>query len=63
MIVAMKALDQRLFTCGPRTSGGPRLFKKLNSFSSRLIKYMYTRKQNLKFKILKRFVKVKEFEI
>jgi hypothetical protein len=32
-------------------------------FPSRLIKYIYVKKQNLKLIILKRSVKVKEFEI
>jgi hypothetical protein len=33
------ALGQRL-TCGPRTSGGPRLFKKLNNFSLQINKVL-----------------------
>jgi uncharacterized C2H2 Zn-finger protein len=57
-------LSQRFLTCGPRTPGGPRLFRKLNNFSQQINKvYIYVKKQNLKLKILKRSVKVKEFEI
>jgi hypothetical protein len=52
---------QRLLTCGPRTPGGPRLFRKLNIFSQQINKD--AKKQNLKLQILKRSVKVKEFEI
>jgi hypothetical protein len=60
-------LSQRFLACGPRTLGGPRLFRKLNNFSQQIKKwyfYIHTqKKQNLKLKILKRSVKVKEFEI
>jgi hypothetical protein len=45
-------------------SEGPQLFRKLNNFSQQINKvYICAKKQNLKMKILKRFVKVKEFEI
>jgi hypothetical protein len=54
---------QRFLSCGPRTPGGPRLFRKLNNFSQQINKVYIRKKQNLKFKILKRSVKVKEFEI
>jgi uncharacterized C2H2 Zn-finger protein len=62
-----KHLEQRILTCGPRTPGGPRLFRALNNFSQQINKayiYIYVKKkQNLKLEILKRSVKVKEFEI
>jgi hypothetical protein len=64
-------LDQRFITCGPRTPWGTRrllmgpwLFKKLNNFSQHINKeYIRKKNQNLKLKILKRSVKMKEFEI
>jgi hypothetical protein len=37
-------LVQRFFTCGPRTRGGPRLFRKLNTFSQQINK-VYIRKK------------------
>jgi hypothetical protein len=38
------SLTQRFLACGPRTPGGPRLFRKLNNFSRRLMKYFYVKK-------------------
>jgi hypothetical protein len=57
------ALYQRFLTCGPRTPGGPRLLWKLNNLSQQIDKACFEKNQNLKLKILKRPVKVKEFEI
>jgi hypothetical protein len=37
-------LEQRFLTCGPRTPGGPRLFRKVNSFTQQ-IKKVYIRKE------------------
>jgi hypothetical protein len=34
-------VEQRFLTCGPRTPGGPRLFRKLNNFSQQINK-VYT---------------------
>jgi hypothetical protein len=50
-------------TCGLQTPRGPRLLRKLNNFSQQIYKVYICKKQNLKLKILKRSVKVKEFEI
>jgi hypothetical protein len=63
LLLFFYSLIQRFLTCGPRTPGGSRLFRKLNHFSQQIKKYVYVKKQNLKLTIFKRSVKVKESEI
>jgi hypothetical protein len=41
------SVEQRFLTRGPRTPGGPRLFRKLNNFSQQINK-LYIRKKKIK---------------
>jgi hypothetical protein len=40
------SLRQRFVTCGPRTPGGPKLFRKLNNFSQQINKVYVRKKSN-----------------
>jgi hypothetical protein len=44
VLTTFHLLDQRFLTCGPRTPGGPRLFKKFNN-SSQQINKVHIRKK------------------
>jgi hypothetical protein len=60
-ILRNTALEQRFLTCGPRTPGGPRLFRKLNNFSQQFNKAYIREKSKSEIENFKRSVKVKEF--
>jgi hypothetical protein len=50
-------LYQRFLTCGPRTSGGPRLFGKLNIFSQQINKVFLRKKAKSEIENLKTLCK------